>query len=173
MKRIIIVFFAIQTVCLSYSQDVPFHMFDIKLIEGGIFIDSATMNYAQNLESFLTSMINQNEIDTDELYKILPTTEGEFNVYFSCDYCHNKNVVKSWQILDNVFQQMALSDSATFLKYLNIADFVDGYYAEVYFDNLSTIIESNEPLFCDYYFKLSDERKKRLESYYSEFCNKN
>lgn len=172
MKRIFLFLLFSQAVLFSSAQDT-IHYLGETIINNNLLEDTSVLPYIERLENYLLRIIDCDFVDTAIIDKVLPTSENEFLIYFSSDYSKNQEIVSAWQKIDNVFHYMAEVDSSICILYLNISEFVDGYYAEKYFDDLFNIIEHNNKLFCNYYNKLTNGRKKHIfESYFKEFCLK-
>lgn len=172
MKRILFFLLISQAVVFTSAQDT-IHYLGETIINNNLFEDTSVLLYVERLESYLFRIVDCDFVDTANIDKVLPTTENEFFIYFSCDYNKNQEIVSAWQKIDNVFHYKAEVDSLICILYLNISEFVDGYYAEKYFDDLFNIIEHNNELFCDYYYKLTNSQTKHIfESYFKEFCHK-
>lgn len=51
-----------------------------------------------------------------------------------------------------------------------MANFVDGEYAEAYYEYIEAIISKNKKCFCRTYLKLNENSKIRLEENYYQNC---
>lgn len=171
MRKILVLIFIVYISVYSSAQNAIHHIdtMNLTLVMDDYWSnDTSLLHYVQRLDKYLTDAITYGTIDTTAIPQILPSSEQEFYIYFSCDYNANPKVVDAWQRIDALFHNMAEFDTTVFVLYLNISNYVDGYYAEVYFDDLSVIIKQHIHLFCEYYF--AAKQKRRLEPYFNEFC---
>lgn len=130
-------------------------------------------DYIKVLESSFLKILHKDTLTYDELLNVIPKTETEYLIYFECDY--EEGVVnKIWNQLDQIISDKAKKNKDIFSLYLNLTEFVDGYYAETYFENLEFIIsEYYKSFFCCTYFHLNEKCQRRLIEYHKNFCDQN
>ena len=126
--------------------------------------------YIRNLELVIKNISEEKAPTDSALYFAIPKTESEFIIYFSCDY-EIGSVQKSWIALNREVLLAAQNKEKIFLAYLGMAEFVDGYYAESYFDDLEGVISKyHKSFFCSTYSTLSKECQLKLGDMYEDFC---
>ncbi|MEM6816477.1 MAG: hypothetical protein AAF600_19125, partial [Bacteroidota bacterium] len=73
---------------------------------------------------------------------------------------------KAFQKLNNmIVENVKLSDEEFMVRYLRMSPYVDGYFAEAYFDNIIFLTANNQELFCSSYKRLNDDEQRRLKTY--------
>jgi hypothetical protein len=94
----------------------------------------------------------------------IPETSDEYLLFFSFDY--QKDNSKAFDDLNNHILQSATNGNKPILKkYLAMSQFVDGYFAESYFDNINGIIKKQKDLFCKSINEMPKGKIKRLSEY--------
>jgi hypothetical protein len=91
--------------------------------------------YSKTLKSSVNKMIANQALTDNELLAIIPSTKEEFSEYYSYTYPDKEDSVhKAFYQIDNLIIKNANQNINGFLKkYLELAKFVDGEYAESYF----------------------------------------
>ena len=107
-------------------------------------------------------------ISPDLLVKIIPKTESEYLSYYSLSFPDKqKNVNDAFIKLDDMIFKFACNGNINFFKsYIKMSEFVDGEYAETYFENIEIVISKRKEEFKEIYHSLNAECKKRLRPYY-------
>jgi hypothetical protein len=100
---------------------------------------------------------------------LFPKSEKEYFEFY--DLTNNKN---NTELFLNRYDKMkiaAFKDSCGSLKYfLFMSQFVDGEFAESYFDDASFIIDRNTQKFCDLYIKYGSRELKIFSQEYEDDC---
>jgi len=112
------------------------------------------------------------EVSLEELQNAVPITQDEFLVYYSYTYPDKgKAINQSFIKVDNEIGKNAANNQGGFFRlYLELSPFVDGEYAESYFEDVDFIISKNIAKFCEIYSALSDSSKNKLEEYKIRYC---
>jgi len=108
------------------------------------------------------SKIKINKIDTEFIKLVIPLNEEEFGQFYGLTY--NENTKDTFFKLDQLFYKYSKNEDV-FLKYLNLAEFADGEYAESYFEDIDVLIYEKKTLFCKLYKIISTEARERLIDY--------
>ncbi|MDR0368749.1 MAG: hypothetical protein LBH82_06380 [Bacteroidales bacterium] len=128
-------------------------------------------SYMKNLQAAIKYIMDNDTLTNYEmLLKAIPETNAEFAVYFACDYEQNEIIRTAWGKLDQIILKSAMKDKEIFVLYLKLSEFVDGYYAEGYFDDVEYLIENNKSYFCSIYSTLNSDCKLKLSDYAEFFC---
>jgi hypothetical protein len=91
----------------------------------------------------------------------LPETNKESSLFYQLDY--QPTTAKPFGILEGKVRRLAFGGEVALLKkYLLLSEFIDGYFAEAYFDRLSEFAKENSSLFCKTIETLPKEKTKRL-----------
>jgi hypothetical protein len=130
--------------------------------------------YSRNLKSSVNKMIANQALTDDELLAIIPSTKEEFSEYYSYTYPDKEDSVhKAFYQIDNLLIKNANQNINGFLKkYLELAKFVDGEYAESYLEESNSIISKNSNSFCELYDELDVRTKEFFEDQYLDNCKK-
>lgn len=136
-------------------------------------IVSLASDYETELHILLEKFAKQKRLTDEELIKVIPKTQLEFNQYYSLSF---PGKGKKWnKIYDNIeiyLGKKASVSQPVFRAYLGLALFVDGEYAEGYFDGLDFLIGKHTNYFCKIFNSLSAKEKKVLEDLHSQYCKK-
>ncbi len=129
-------------------------------------------NYDSLMNNAIDNVINKKILNNSELLKLIPETSAEYINYYSCTSpTKGENVNDAFIIIDDNIKANATQNVQGFLiKYLELSQFVDGEYAESYFEDIDFIIEGNKNIFCTTYNNLTDISKSKLEDYYNQYC---
>lgn len=126
--------------------------------------------YKENINSFAKKKNNKDLITVKEIESVTPTTQEEFNFYYSLTDS-NKNRQSLYDgITASILDNAAEDNGIVLFLYADIAQFVDGEYADSYHSYIETIIDNNKIKFCAVYKHLSKNSKWILEPLYNEVC---
>jgi len=96
----------------------------------------------------------------------IPENEEESILFYSLD--QQKESSSAFHILGRKIRELISGGNHTILrKYLILSQYVDGYFAEAYFDHIESIIEVQRELFCKTVKTIPQEKTKRLSEYKS------
>ena len=94
----------------------------------------------------------------------IPETADESALFYSLD--QQKENSNSFHILGRKMRELISGgNEPIFKKYLALSQFVDGYFAEAYFDDIGNIIVKQKELFCKTIKALPQEKTRRLSEY--------
>ncbi len=175
MKKYAILLLMIPFV--AFSQSETNNSFDFWLLKASNdFVKEDLKNpnnfpYMKSLQVAIKNIMDKDTILNYEIFlKAIPKTESEFSIYFACDYEEDKAIRTAWGKLDQMLFKNAIKDSNVFISYLRLSEFVDGYYAESYFDNIEYLIEIHTTVFCSTYSSLSNECQRKLGDFHESSC---
>ncbi|UTA69283.1 hypothetical protein [Emticicia sp. 21SJ11W-3] len=131
----------------------------------------ANIDYKTELYALLEKFNSQKKLTDEELVRLIPKTENEFSVYYSLT---SPNKEKKWNVIFSnieiyIGKRASVSQKA-FRAYVGLTNFVDGEYAEGYFDRLDFLIGKHTKYFCKIFSSLSSNEKRRLSDLYSQYC---
>jgi hypothetical protein len=107
--------------------------------------------------------IDSNNITRKDIATVIPATDEEFSKWYELTY--DDKGTKYFYRLDDLFYKYALKNDEVLRQYLNLAEFVDGEYAESYFDDISFLVKKRRRQFCSTYKELSSRARERLHDY--------
>lgn len=94
----------------------------------------------------------------------IPETAEESVLFYSVDQL--KESSNAFHILGRKIRELISGGNQSILrKYLIVSQFVDGYFAEAYFDHIEGIIEKQKELFCKTIRAIPQEKTRRLSEY--------
>jgi hypothetical protein len=123
--------------------------------------------YADSLRKIMKVIKEGRDLKIKSIEFCFPQTNSESALFYHLDY--KKENSKSFGILENRIRELAFGGHLVILKkYLMLSEFVDGYFAEAYFDDVEGLMEKKPELFCktikelpkDKIMQLSELRKK-------------
>lgn len=128
-------------------------------------------DYINNWKSISILKINNKTIENHHIESIIPLNDGEYNYFYSQSFPENNSSL--FDFVNSEIFKKSLDDEGNFFYFFsNMAEFVDGEYAESFFDEITTIVLKNEEKFCMFYERLSEESKMYLKDLYQNFCVK-
>ena len=138
--------------------------------ESLVFQDIRSLTeYKANIESFA----NSEHIDISIVENVIPINEDEYFLFYSMSYPeeHEESNLELYYKIDEMMLIYASKDLGNCLSlYSNMAEFVDGEYADYFFGVMNIIVEKNKLKFCKIYTDLSSQSKIRLKNEYENSC---
>jgi hypothetical protein len=120
------------------------------------------IGYESYLECISNYVTSEDNISSSFIYGVLPTTREESKKYYNLDAIDNGSM--ALRKIDMLMRAKCISGDIDCLEnHLRLSRFVDGYFAEVYFDDLSHYIEK----FPEFY-KHKTQTVDKVE--FSRFC---
>lgn len=131
-----------------------------------------TVKYKNTLIGSVKKMEMGDSITSALLIKCIPKTDKEYMSFYSLTYPSKVKVdKKSYYKLIDLFYKRALDgNESVYRSLLEMSKFVDGEFADSYFEDLDFIVAKDKSLFCKVYLIANPEKVKRLESVYGETC---
>jgi hypothetical protein len=131
--------------------------------------------YIKSLKKVIADITDSKPLNLSQIEKVIPISVGEYFTYY--DYTSaskSEETVKAFYNLDSMIYANAKLNKPKFTeKVIKMSQFVDGEYAEAYFEYLEDIIKLNTKCFCKTYVSLIGDAKLRLEGLYLQNCKKN
>ena len=147
----------------------------ITIALGMILVISCTAQaawYKHTLIRYIKKVELGDSITSVHLIKCIPKTEKQYMSFYSLTYQSKAKVdKKSYYKLIDLFYKSALDGNESVYKFLiEMSKFVDGEFADSYFEDLDFIVAKDKSLFCKLYSIAYPKKIKRLESVYEENC---
>jgi hypothetical protein len=109
-------------------------------------------------------------INDKTIVNLIPKNEKQYLVFYSMTYPDREDEIRnSFYKLDSIIIDRANHNYEILDVYILLSQFVDGEYAEGYFDNLEYLIGHNRQEFCSL-FSREAEKLSRINNYYNENC---
>ncbi|MEZ4828397.1 MAG: hypothetical protein R3C61_19215 [Bacteroidia bacterium] len=114
--------------------------------------------------------VNQKSSDED-IEACIPQTEDEYLFFYS--YTDpDSSTQKAFAALNKAIGKGAVELIMNFFpKYLKLSAFVDGEYAESYFEDVDFAIGKNPHVFCELFSSEDSTKMIRLKEFYLDYCN--
>lgn len=131
-------------------------------------------DYKENILNFSKFNLEKEGYRTKEIESIIPINDDEFGYFYSLSYPEDypESNIELYYLIDSLMLENAINDSGNCLfLYLNLAEFVDGEYADYYFEVIENVVSKNLDKFCNtIYDSLSIISRERLEEIYNRYC---
>jgi hypothetical protein len=127
--------------------------------------------YSKKLNDVILKVQQAAKIHESDILGIMPNTSNEATIFYKQDY--DKRTSKAFQTLNKLIAEKASSNGEILSGYLKLSQFVDGYFAEAYFDRIEAIARNANKLFCEEYDKLDPKSVSRIVIVYNKCCEKN
>ena len=108
--------------------------------------------------------------NTEQIQTAIPKTEGDFSTFYSYTERDEKSNVAFYKLNNLILEHAMNKERNVFKSFLLLSEYVDGEYAEGYFEDVEALIEKNGELFCELYNELPSRKVKRLFDYYNINC---
>ncbi len=129
-------------------------------------------DYKNNITQVKSLLDKDSIIGNNAIESIIPSNSDEFSFYYDLTY----STEEDWNLFEKInslIVEKAQSDVGNCLsKYSNLAEFVDGEYAEGFYADILFIAQSNSNKFCDVFSNLSSGSKENLLDIHNEICKK-
>lgn len=131
----------------------------------------------RSVKEFQSNLYKVNDIDYNDIIEspklveaLIPNSIEEYFEFYSLSY--SEKTLSLYRKIDMAIIELATRNkgNCTYL-YFNMAEYVDGEYAQKFFDNIDSLIEKNKTTFCKFFSNLRKGSQERLESKRSKFCN--
>ncbi len=130
-------------------------------------VESVQNDYQQSLEKTLQNIHSTNS--SKQIERSIPSNSQEALFYFSIDY--NDELSADFRALRKKTVALCLAgEIGTLTKYIYLSEFVDGYFAEYYFDSMEEIMTQQAVLACPILRGDSSDRTRRLTEIKQKFC---
>jgi hypothetical protein len=127
--------------------------------------------YNKKLNEVILNIQQKAQIHESDILETMPNTSNAATIFYRYDY--DGRTSKAFQTLNMLIAEKASSNCEILARYLKMSQFVDGYFAESYFDRIEAIARKTNEVFCDEYDKLDPKYVSRLVTIYNKYCEKN
>lgn len=126
--------------------------------------------YKNNISKARDVLNSNNSLNSIVIESLIPVNFEEYKIYYGLTYSTEEDWV-FFRKVDNLILENSNSDNGNCLeKYSNLAEFVDGEYAESFYDNILFVAKKNPDKFCKIFDRLSIHSKKNLMDVYEKIC---
>ncbi len=136
-------------------------------------INGQLSGYQDRIINAMLLIENGDTLSDNILIDCIPKSDTNFSEFYALTYHEYDTLVNinTYYKLNDTFFKTAESGNNLAYKYLlEMSMFVDGEYAESYYDNIEALISFNKPLFCAVFAKLDPTKTEKLIEYYNDFC---
>jgi hypothetical protein len=133
-------------------------------------ISRTLKQYEENVNMFSIEKFKDNLLTVEEVTAVTPTTDKEYSFYYGLTYSDEKNQYLHDMITAVIFDKAFDDKGDVLFLYISISEFVDGEYAESYYEYVETVVSNNKRKFCAIYKYLSKKTKWIFEPLYLEVC---
>jgi hypothetical protein len=145
--------------------------FSIELLEDYKFDDvNDSIEYRSRLTKTIQMIINGEEIGSNQIKNSIPESGDEYSIYYSFTTKNDSVSYAFYQLDKKIFESVKKDTSDIFESYLMLSQFVDGDYAESYFDHIDFLLNNYGDRFCQTISKIPTEKVLRLLSDYEKIC---
>lgn len=125
------------------------------------------MGYEPYLECISNYVISEEKLSISFIYGVLPTTREESIKYYNLDRIDSSKI--ALRKIDQVMRFNCNSGDVECLEnHLKLSRFVDGYFAEVYFDDLTHFIQKFPDFYENQIQRVDKEEFSRFYKLYQE-----
>ncbi|MEM9328113.1 MAG: hypothetical protein AAGA85_20770 [Bacteroidota bacterium] len=125
-------------------------------------------SYEDHLNESLTLLEQGSDLTPVAIFNSMPTTTQEAETFYALDYGDRS---KTFRKLNRLIQEKALEGHVEILgRFITMSQFVDGYFAEAYFDDIEAWAMKNSEDFCRLISSLPPEQVRRLPSLQEALC---
>lgn len=131
------------------------------------------VNYTDSLDKLVNLLLEEKNPEESLLLYCIPETSKESLKFFEIDYKKDKRYSVVFRKINALWLEKCQNSKKDFLvKYYEYSKFVDGYFAENYFINISKIHNKLGAEMCSYLDYCDEIKIKRLKIYLErkEFC---
>jgi hypothetical protein len=126
--------------------------------------------YKTNIDNFSKKKTKNELITIPNVEDITPISQEEFSFYYGLTYSDNSKQSLHDGITTAILDNAIEDNGMMFFLCADMAQFVDGEYAESYHSYIETVVSKNKIKFCAIYKYLSKDSKWILEPLYNEVC---
>ena len=124
-------------------------------------------DYAKKLEKVVNTLEKGRKTRLSAIEYTIPRSNAEFHIFYSYT-SKTQPMQKAFYELNRLFEKNAQSRQLDFfIHYLNFAAYVDGEFAESYFDSVVSIIEKNQAYYARIQGKLNQKARNRVAAHFN------
>ena len=141
-----------------------------------VIISCANQNYSynSNLISAIKKVEKGDSLSTELIVMTIPKTEKEYLLFYSYTDPDKKETLNKdayYKLIDLYYKKSSQGNEEVYKYLLELSMFVDGEFAESYFEDLDFIVSTNKILFCKVYSISEKTKVLRIKDVYKEYCN--
>ena len=123
--------------------------------------------YAKKLKKVVNTLEKGQKARLSAIEYTIPQNNAEFHIFYSYT-SKTQPIQKAFNELNRLFEKNAQSRQLDFfVHYLNFAAYVDGEFAESYFDSAMRIIEKNQTYYAQIKGKLNQKARNRIATHFN------
>ena len=127
--------------------------------------------YEHKLKTTIKSIILEEKLTIEQIQRAIPKTEEEYFVFYSYTEKDGRYNEAFYELNNLIFKNAMSNEKGVFRLYLLLSEFVDGEYAESYFEDVEAVIIENMQSFCELFSQLPKKKVKRLLELHDKYCN--
>ncbi|MCB0373155.1 MAG: hypothetical protein KDD31_09120 [Muricauda sp.] len=139
-----------------------------------ILLQKKTRSLEDYKESILRFSNSNESLALKTVENIYPINEEEYLLFYSLSYPEEypESDLELFYKIDKTMLDYAIKDKGDcFFLFSNLAEFVDGEYADYYFEAIESTVKNNTDKFCGFvYGALTNFSKERLNELYEDYC---
>lgn len=126
--------------------------------------------YKKVIKLFKDKVLNKESLKESFIESLIPLSEEEYLELYSLTH-PSKKMNNLFLKIDSVIGKSAIENKGNSFKlYLEMSEYVDGEYAESYFEDLDFIVGNNKKVFCELYKNRENNKMERLKGVYKDYC---
>ena len=128
------------------------------------------LEYDTRLKVAIERVDRGEKLDDADLLDLIPGTEDEFLTYYSQTF-PGSTTSRTFNRIDSMIVDGAMRNPEVVLpKYMKLSSFVDGEYAEMYFEYVEAVAQKHPRLFCKTYNSGVGGEVERLAAVHADVC---
>ncbi|MEP5611546.1 MAG: hypothetical protein ABJP45_04820 [Cyclobacteriaceae bacterium] len=132
-------------------------------------VDRTSANYTKALDRVITVLNRNEETSQRMILMAMPQSANQAQEFYELDY--DETTSEAFNKLNKIILEYVMDGKGEFiLRYLKMSQWVDGYFAEVYFDYLENLADKKSEQFCDEFGSLDESERKRIAEF-GKACN--
>lgn len=142
----------------------------ILLILSILSCNGQSLEYSLRLEQVVNTIGNSKTLTNSEILDVIPTSQDEYLKFYSLTDPDRKELWDSFYEMVVMIEKRTENNEIILKKYLEMSLYVDGEFAEAYFDFIGYYVEHSKEDFCKIFPQLDKEKRKRIEYYFEDHC---
>ena len=130
-------------------------------------------DYKSNISKVKGILNNNFVLDDLAVESVIPVNLEEFKFFYGLTYTTEED----WSFFEKINEMIVIKSQSSvgncIERYLGLAEFVDGEYAEGFYADVFFIVERNPNKFCSIFDNLSIVSQQNLSDIHQEFCKAN
>lgn len=125
--------------------------------------------YKKDLMNAIKEIHNTDTLYKESILKIIPKSEEEYLIFYSLtspDTLSKIEILSYYKMIDLIYRT-ALNSKEVYKFLLEMSVYVDGEFAESYFEDLENIMNTSVQLFCQAFYESDKIKTKRLQTYFA------